>query len=112
MGRENNREFAGTLREWIRVERPVNARDGRGSASGEFALIGEYHASATPAGTGAEAIGESRSAMPVWQFLMRQSDAILPGDRIIWNGRILTVRSVIADYQPTPRTRILAEENR
>ncbi|SIN59629.1 Phage head-tail joining protein [Parasphingorhabdus marina DSM 22363] len=112
MVREKSREFAGTLREWIRVERPVNVRDGSGSASGEFELIGEYHASATPAGTGAESIAESRSALLVWQFRMRQSDAILPGDRIIWNDRILTVRNVIAELRPTPRTRILAEENR
>lgn len=110
MAQGKSREFAGTLREWIRVERPTNDRDSSGSASGEFNLIGNFRAAAEPAGTGAEAVADSRSAMPLWLFLMRPSETILPGDRITWNDRTLTVRTVTAEDRPTPKCRLLAEE--
>ncbi|MEM8917677.1 MAG: hypothetical protein AAGE37_02355 [Pseudomonadota bacterium] len=110
MAQDKSREFAGTLREWIRIERSTDDRDSSGSVSGVFELVGEYHASAEPAGTGVEAVADSRSAMLLWQFQMRLADEILPGDRLTWNNRSLIVRTVTVELRPTPKTCLLAEE--
>lgn len=105
-------EFAGTLREYIRIERTLPARDGLGAASAETAMVGEFWAAVDAQNTGVISAAESHIAMPKWRFLLRQTDQILPGDRLTWGGRIMTVRTVSEDRKLLPKTIVEAEEIR
>ena len=112
MPKENRPEFAGTLRERIRVERRIAERDGAGSASTEIETIGEYWVAAIPTGSASREQAESRSAMPTWRFDLRLTRKILPGDYIVWNDYRLVVRAVTAEFRPDRKTLIQAEETR
>ncbi len=105
-------EFSGLLREHIRIERQSPQRDGAGSATDQSELVGDFRAAAEPAGTGGEALAGSRSALPRWRFTLRQTDAIRPGDELIWAGRAMVVRAVSADHRFIPRSFLEAEEKR
>lgn len=105
-------EFAGTLRDHIRIERIVNARDALGAASDQVELVGEFWVAGEAIGSGAESQGESRSAMPRWRFTLRRTNLILVGDQVIWKGRTMVIQSVSADLRFIPKTIILAEEKR
>ncbi|VAW05754.1 hypothetical protein MNBD_ALPHA04-1692 [hydrothermal vent metagenome] len=105
-------EFSGNLRERIRIERQAADRDALGSASEQSILIGEFWAAAKTVGTGSGAEAESRSALPRWRFTLRQTDLILPGDKIAWGNRKMMIRSVSLEHRPTPKTILLAEEKR
>ena len=105
-------EFAGRLREYIRIERPLQTRDALGSASTEKGIVGEYWA-AMEARDGAEiSSAGSHSAMQRWKFWLRQPDKILPGDTLIWSGREMLVRTVSEDRRLLPKTILEAEERR
>ena len=106
------REFAGHLRERITIERQSESRDGLGSAVSQFDTIGQYWAAAEPLRGGDEGEAESRSAMPRWRFTLRETQAIKPGDRLNWNGRAMTVDSVILEHRLIPKTILHAEEKR
>ncbi|MGI9362846.1 MAG: head-tail adaptor protein [Parasphingorhabdus sp.] len=103
-------EFSGLLRENIRIERPSTQRDAAGSASGARDVIGNFRAAAEPMGTGDEAQGESRSALPRWSFTLRQTEMVLPGDHLFWAGREMRVRNVTGDHRFIPKTMLQAEE--
>lgn len=105
-------EFSGLLCEHIRIERSSAQRDAAGSATGQVALIGDFRAAAEPLGTGDEALAGSRSALPRWRFTLRQTDAIHPGDTLIWAGYEMVVRAVSADHRFIPKTFLQAEEKR
>lgn len=105
-------EFSGLLREHIRIERLSSQRDGTGSATDQSDVIGDFRAAAEPVGTGDEALAGSRSAKPRWRFTLRQTDAIRPGDDLIWAGREMVVRAVSADHRFIPKTFLEAEEKR
>ncbi len=105
-------EFSGNLRERIRIDRQSADRDTLGSASDETILIGEFWAAAETVGVGSGAEAESRSALPRWQFTLRQTDLILPGDKIAWGDRKMVIRSVSLEHRPTPKTILSAEEKR
>ncbi|GAA0488376.1 hypothetical protein GCM10009096_34120 [Parasphingorhabdus litoris] len=108
----NGPEFAGDLRERIRIERQSAARDALGSAVDQREHIGAFWAAAQPMGVGDEALANSRSALPRWRFTMRQTNAVRPGDHLIWNQRNMIVQSVSADHRLIPRTFLQAEEIR
>ncbi len=105
-------EFAGVLRERIRIERPSAAGDSLASGSTETELVGEFWAAIEAQGAGSEATAESRSAMQRWRFILRQTDKILPGDRLIWSERNMLIRTVSEDRRLLPRTILDAEEIR
>ncbi|MEO9470351.1 hypothetical protein [Parasphingorhabdus sp.] len=105
-------EFAGKLHERILIERPTAVRDGAGSASGEFESIGDFWAGAEAHSSMPDERAESRAAMPVWQFVLRLAEEILPGDHIVWNARRLIVRTATAEFRPVPKTTLIAEETR
>ncbi|MEP2987656.1 MAG: head-tail adaptor protein [Parasphingorhabdus sp.] len=105
-------EFAGVLRERIRIERLSAALDGLASGSSETELVAEFWAAIEAQGAGSEANAGSRSAMQRWRFILRQTDKILPGDRLIWSGRNMLIRSVSEDRRLLPRTILDAEEIR
>ena len=105
-------EFSGLLREDVRIERPSAQRDAAGSAAHQMELIGNFRAAAEPMGNGDESLGESRSALQLWSFTLRQTALILPGDHLLWAGREMRVRSVSADHRFIPKTMLQAEEIR
>ena len=67
-------------------------------------------AEALHGGTPSEA--ESRSAMPRWRFILRETRAIKPGDRLVWGERMMTISSVILEHRLIPKTILQAEEKR
>ncbi|GAB5483020.1 MAG: hypothetical protein Pars92KO_27770 [Parasphingorhabdus sp.] len=105
-------EFSGLLREQIHIERQSSERDSAGSAIEQNDPVGAFRAAAEPLGTGDEAHAGSRSAMPRWRFILRQTNAVRPGDILIWAGREMVVRSVSSDHRFIPRTFLQAEEKR
>lgn len=105
-------EFAGILREYIRVERAISSRDDLGGASSETELVGEFWAAAEAQKPAELSSAESHSAMPRWRFLLRQTDQILPGDTLIWSARKLLIRTVSEDRRLLPKTIVEAEEMR
>ena len=50
--------------------------------------------------------------MPGWRFVLRETQAIKPGDRLIWGGRVMVVDSVILEHRLIPKTILHAEESR
>ena len=106
------REFSGVLRERIVIERQRAERDGLGSADAQFDTVGEYWAAAEALHEGRESEAESRSAMPRWRFVLRETQAIRPGDRLLWGERVMTVSSVVLEHRLIPKTILLAEEKR
>lgn len=106
------REFSGVLRERIVIERQSAGRDALGSAEAQFDPVGEYWAAAEALHGGRESEAESRSAMPRWRFVLRETRAIRPGDRLLWGERVMTISNVVLEYRLIPKTILLAEERR
>ena len=105
-------EFSGILRERIAIERQAAGRDALGSAEAQFYPIGEFWAAADAINSGRGEAGESRSALPRWRFVLRETQAIKPGDRLLWGGRTMVVSSVVLEHRLIPKTILLAEEKR
>jgi len=105
-------EFSGILRERIMIERQSAVRDGLGSAEAQFDSIGEFWAAAEALNSGRAEAGESRSALPRWRFILRETQAIKPGDRLLWGGRVMTIMNVVLEHRLIPKTILQAVENR
>ncbi|WP_339692845.1 head-tail adaptor protein [uncultured Parasphingorhabdus sp.] len=105
-------EFSGILRERIVVERQAAGRDALASADPQYSTIGEYWAAAEALDGGSASEAESRSSMPRWRFILRETRAIKPGDRLLWSGRTMTIASVILEHRLIPKTILQAEETR
>lgn len=106
------REFSGILRERIAIKRQRTDRDGLGSAEPIYDPVGTFWAAAEALRSGREARAESRSALPRWRFVLRETQAIRPGDRLLWGQRTMTVLSVVLEHRLIPKTILLAEEKR
>lgn len=105
-------EFSGILRERISIERQSAGRDVLGSAEPQYTTIGVFWAAAEALHSGSDGEAESRSAMPRWRFILRETQAIKPGDRLVWGDRIMTISSVILEHRLIPKTILQAEEKR
>ena len=105
-------EFSGMLRERIRIERPVAQRDPLGSATPQTELVGEFWAAVEAMGTGSEAQAGSRAALQRWQFTLRETGNIRPGDQLVWDERTMVIRSIEEDRRLLPKTLLFAEEKR
>lgn len=106
------REFSGILRERIMIERQTAGRDGLGSAEPVFDSVGVFWAAAQVLDSGSGQVAESRSALPRWRFILRETQAIKPGDRLVWGGRTMIINSVVLEHRLIPKTIVLAEEKR
>ena len=105
-------EFSGILRERISIERQTVGRDALGSAEPQYVTVGVFRAAAEALYGGTPSEAESRSAMPRWRFVLRETQAIRPGDRLLWGERVMTVSSVVLEHRLIPKTILLAEEKR
>jgi len=105
-------EFSGILRERISIERQTVGRDALGSAEPQFLTVGVFWAMAEALHGGTLSEAESRSAMPLWRFILRETQTIKPGDRLVWGDRIMTILSVVLEHRLIPKTILQAEEKR
>jgi head-tail adaptor len=98
-------EFAGTLRERVRIERPVDLRTESGLQQAGWEPVASCLASIIAEGAGAEAEGQTLSAMPRFKVTIRWREGISVGQRVIWGERAMLVKQRIDD--PLLRDRIL-----
>ena len=80
-------EFSGILRERISIERQTVGRDALGSAEPQYVTVGVFRAAAEALYGGTPSEAESRSAMPRWRFILRETRAIKPGENNSAGGR-------------------------
>lgn len=106
-------ELAGRLRTRVIIERRENGRDAIGAANGDWITMRNAWVEIAPETVGPIAQADARSAMPRWTVTMR-FEAPLPtiGDRMLWSGRKLRVRAVIADPRTSDRLTLSMEEER
>lgn len=105
--------LAGRLRTRVIIERREDARDVLGAASGDWIMMRSAWVEIAPEGTGPIGEADARAAMVRWTVTMR-FEAPLPaiGDRILWAGRKLRVRSVMADPRVPDQLTLSTEEER
>jgi head-tail adaptor len=108
-----NAELSGRLRTRVIVERRENGRDAIGAANGDWITMRGAWVEIAPEAIGPIAVADARAAMPRWEVTMR-FEAPLPaiGDRLLWDGRTLRVRAVIADPRAPDRLTLSTEEER
>ncbi len=106
-------ELAGRLRTRVIIERRENGRDAIGAANGDWITMRNAWVEIAPETVGPIAQADARAAMPHWTVTMRL-EAPLPtiGDRMLWSGRKLRVRAVIADPRTPDRLTLSMEEER
>lgn len=106
-------ELSGRLRCRVIIEPREDARDVLGAASGDWITMRSAWVEIAPEGTGPIGEADARAAMPRWTVTMRD-EAPLPtvGDRVLWGGRRLRVRSVGADPRVPDELRLSTEEER
>ena len=105
-------ELAGALRERVELQRRDDARDAIGGAVGEWVSLGMAWAAIIFDRSGAGIIGDAADASPWWRVTMRARADVSVGDRMLWNGRVLMVRSVERDPRFPDRLHARAEEAR
>jgi len=105
-------ELAGDLRERVELQRRDGARDAIGGAVGAWVSLGMAWAAVEYERIGVGVAGEAADASPWWRVTMRARGDVSVGDRLLWNGRVLAIRSVERDPRLPDRLRLRAEEAR
>ena len=105
-------EFAGTLKERVRIERPVALRTAGGLQQAGWEEVVPCLAEIVPEGAAAEAEAMSLSAMPRFRVTIRRRDGISVGQRVSWKGRAMLVRQRIDDPRMPDRIVLRCEEVR
>lgn len=105
-------EFAGTLSERIRIERPVPSRNAMGLADGGWEPLASCLAAVVPEGSGGEAEAMALSAMPRFRVLIRAREGISIEQRVRWGERVLMIRQLLTDPRAKDRMVLRCEEVR
>lgn len=105
-------EFAGSLRERIRIERPVELRTGSGLQHAGWEPVATCLAAIAADGAGPEAEAMSLSAMPRFRVTIRWRDGVAVGQRVKWKSREMLVRQRIDDPRQPDRILLRCEEVR
>lgn len=105
-------EFAGTLRERVKIERPISTRNAMGLQEPGWEPVCNCLASVALESVGAQSEGQALSAMPKYRVTIRRRDGIGLDQRIDWNGRYLMVRQVLDDPRERDRLSMRCEEVR
>lgn len=105
-------EFAGTLKERIRIERPADLRTASGLQTAGWEPVARCLAAILADGTGAEAEAMALSAMPRFRVIIRRRDGIAVGQRIVWGERSMLVKQRIDDPKLPDRILLRCEEMR
>lgn len=98
-------EFAGTLKERIRIERPVDLRTDSGLQQAGWEPVASCLAAIVAEGAGPEAEAQALSAMPRFRVTIRWREGVSVGQRVMWDERAMLVKQRIDD--PMLRDRIL-----
>lgn len=98
-------EFAGTLKERIRIERPVDLRTDSGLQQAGWEPVASCLAAIVAEGAGPEAEAQALSAMPRFRVTIRWREGVSVGQRVVWGERAMLVKQRIDD--PMLRDRIL-----
>lgn len=105
-------EFAGTLRERIRIERRVESRSAAGLSNEEWEPVGECMAAIRSDGVGAEVEGGTLSRSNLYRVTLRRKKAVSIDQRVRWGARVLRVRQVVDDPGLPDRLILRCEEER
>lgn len=105
-------EFAGTLRERIVIEAPVEARTASGLQQPGWEQVARCLAAIAPDGAGPEGQAMALSSMPRFRVTIRRRDGIAVGQRVRWGGRSMLVTRRIDDPRLPDRVVLKCEEMR
>jgi head-tail adaptor len=105
-------EFAGTLRERIRIERPVTKRTPTGLQESGWEPVATCLATITLEGVGAESEAMALSAMPRLRVTIRRRPGIAIDQRIRWRSQTLMIRQLLDDPRLHDRLVLRCEEAR
>jgi head-tail adaptor len=105
-------EFAGTLRQRIRVERPVATRTATGVQESGWEPVATCLAAIELEGVGPQSEGQALSAMPKLRVTIRRRQGIAIDQRIRWGARTLMVRQLLDDPRRPDRLTLRCEEAR
>lgn len=107
-----SREFAGTLRERIVIERVSGERTAIGVEAGGWEVVARCLAAVVPEGAGAENEAQALSAMARFRVSIRVREGVAVGQRVRWGARLLGVRQRIDDPAFSDRIILRCEELR
>ena len=105
-------ELAGALRERVQIERRGEARDALGGATGGWIALGSAWAAVEYERPGPGTAAGAREDRPLWRVTMRARSDVAVGDRLVWAGKQLGVRSVERDPRWRELLILRAEEMR
>jgi head-tail adaptor len=106
------KEFAGTLRERILIERPATSRTVMGLQEAGWEQVCKALASVEPDGAGAEAEAQALSAMPRFRVTIRPRDGVAVGQRVSWRGTQMLVRQMLSNPLEPDRLMLRCEQVR
>ena len=105
-------EFAGRLRDRVVVETQTADRNALGVQLPVWIVVARCLAAVAPEGAGAEAEGQSLSAMARFRVTIRVRQGITVGQRLRWRERLLVIRQRIDDPALPDRILLRCEEIR
>ena len=105
-------EFAGTLKQRIRIERTVDMRTESGLQQAGWERVCDCLAAIAAEGAGPEAEAMALSAMPRFRVTVRWREGIAVGQRVIWGTRAMLVKQRIDDPATPDRILLRCEEIR
>jgi len=105
-------EFAGTLRQRIRIERPVTTRTPTGVQESGWESVASCLAAIELEGVGPESEGQALSAMPKLRVTIRRRKGVAIDQRILWASRTMMIRQLLDDPRYPDRLVLRCEEAR
>ena len=106
------KEFAGSLRERIVIEKQVSLRNAMGLQEPGWEQLCRAQASVLLESVGAEAEGQALSALPRYTVAMRVREGIALDQRIRWRNKFLVIRQLRDDPRRRDRIVLRCEEVR
>ena len=107
-----NNEFAGLLKERIRIERPSTERTAMGLQTAGWEMVARCLAAIEPEGIGPEAEAQALSAMPRFRVTIRPRDGVAVGQRVSWRGTQMLVRQMLSNPLEPDRLMLRCEQVR
>ena len=107
-----SREFAGSLKQRVTIERPTLLRTAGGLQEAGWERVATCLAGIVAEGVGAEAEAQALSANPRFRVTIRARDGIAVGQRVMWSERVMLVRQRIDDPATPDRILLRCEEMR
>jgi head-tail adaptor len=105
-------EFSGALRERVTLEQRLDNRDGLAGAKWKYAYDGAAWSSVIPLIPAGLVAGDSLSALPRWQVIMRKREGVDQRTRLSWRRKYLMVRLVVSDPRDPSRMVLTCDEVR